>query len=140
MDHLRDSNRITIFILCAVIFIASFMPWGRVTTNIDFPFGGIFEGYNTEITLNAWNSFFNIIGLSIPNWLLSILAIAIGLFLFIDFNPRIRKILALYGTAHSLMFSLIIFFEGTLGIGLILTLLAYVGILFYLRKIEVAKD
>jgi hypothetical protein len=115
------------------------MPWGSVVANLGFgelPFDGFFGRH--EITLNGWNSSLNL-GLSIPNWLLSVIAGAIVVFLFIDFNTKLRKGLAIYGIIHSLLFSIIIISEGTIGIGLILTFLAFTGIMFYLRKVEVSN-
>ncbi|SET00452.1 hypothetical protein [Anaerobranca gottschalkii] len=138
---MNDKNKVTIVILCAVVIIASFMPWGSVVASLgfgEFPFDEFFGRH--EITLNGWNSSFNLWGLSIPNWLLSVIAAAIVLFLFIDFNSKLRKGLAIYGIIHSLLFSIIIIFEGTIGIGLILTFLAFTGIMFYLRKVEVSNS
>jgi hypothetical protein len=151
-------NRFAVMLsIAAVVVLAgAFMPWGKIhgaSVNFPmnmppqgqgFPFGGInpLEGLKVDLTITGWNGNIKLANLSLPNWLVVMAAAGIaGLAwlkaLAIWSGPAaISFALAIYGALHAGFASAVLQFSqgGTVGIGSILTTLAFIGILVVLGQ------
>lgn len=142
---------IALTIVAVVVLIASFMPWGTLRLSVlstldEFsPFGGLnlFDDFSplgdvgVEVKANAWESSLNVIGLQLPNWIVPVVVVvasaltwllATGVF---STPSWVFVVLGLYAVLHTAIMGFeILSHEGSLGIGIILTLLASIYLLF----------
>ena len=131
-----------IIVSAVVVVIASFMPWGSFTSTVSSPFsGGPFGGMSpfgatrVSTAVNAWNGNLKLLGVTIPNWTTVIAALAILTIAILksssglDAKPAASLILAGYGILHSGLFILILLTGGSLGLGSLATLGAFVALL-----------
>src|SRR5262245_63117013 len=68
--------------LCALVFAASFLPWGRVATSLKLPFADDARMSLGQFTVevNAWNSSVGSGSLRLPNWLVPVAALFVAAF------------------------------------------------------------
>lgn len=142
---MKNKYSTNVLILCVVNLVASFMPWGTFQASINLPFGDFnfgefpFGGTQT-ITINAWNSNLTLLGLTIPNWTLVFIAIGIGGLLFTKVTPKVNMLLAAYGVFHSLFLGFMLIANGTVGIGLIITVVSFIAIMIFLILSNTVKE
>lgn len=120
----------------ALVLAAAFMPWGEVATSpeLETPFGEVeFRAIELQATFTAWNSYLPLGDARIPNWLVVVAAVGAVLLSWcraaaVWSSPVVVPLLvAGYGLAHSLYLVgwLIVSDNGRLGIGSVLTLIAF---------------
>jgi hypothetical protein len=134
---------ITATLTAVIIFIAAFMPWGEIDVNIglEAPFGGSpydsFGTMNMGVAFTGWNSHITLVGLKLPNWLVVIAAGAVALmsclssFAVWKIHVTLPVVIAVYGLLHAISVLVILVGseESSVGIGVLVTLLAFIGIL-----------
>jgi hypothetical protein len=144
-------NALPGFVVAAVVvFVASFMPWGSMRGSPSSPFtGGMFPGGNPfgglqmTFTINAWSGHATLLGITVPNWVV-VAAAAIAVIAVLgstrawNADPLINIALAIYGTLHLGLIVFILGSKGSLGIGSILTLICFLGLLFL--SIKAARE
>jgi hypothetical protein len=128
---------------CAVVVVASFLPWGSIPATVNFgdmplPIP-IFN--DVRLTVTAWNGHLTLPGVKLPNWLVVVGAVAIAAFHSLAVSsvwrahPLVSVGLAAYGVLHPLALAVsLLGNKGTIEIGLIATLTAYVAALVILIK------
>jgi hypothetical protein len=135
-------------IATALIIAASFMPWGELRGAIDIqsPFGDDFRFMNDAlnaqfaVTVTAWNGTLTLGGLKLPNWLVVVAAVAVAAFCWLKATgtwpaPRwLSLLLVAYGVLHTLFFTLTVAFNGTAGVGALLTILGFIALLVILLR------
>jgi len=137
---------IGVTIAAVLIFAAAFMPWGDIRSapevqspfGNDFPFGGNpFQGMQMTLTMTAWNGSITAGGLKLPNWLVVLAAASVTVLCWLKatlvWEAPIAAPLAVagYGLLHA-GFALLILMtshQGSPGVGAVLTVLAFIGIL-----------
>ena len=125
--------------LGAVILVASFLPWGKISSTVGIPFIG---GYEHTYILNGWNGFISIFGQNIPNWIVVVMALAIMAITILrrytklQISPIYAILLSLYGTFHCGLIYSVLIQQSTSDIGLILSLGSFVA-LFTMAIVEV---
>ncbi len=136
----------------ALIFLATFLPWGAFSGSPTFTgstggpihdlmgTNGPFGGMRVMFTVTGWKGTLSLGGLTMPNWVpfLASLVLAILTLLYRtesapSFRP-LRFALAAYGIAHAGLFVLIIGAKGQVGPGSLLTLGAFLAILVLLIR------
>ena len=138
---------IGIFLCSTLIVVASFLPWGSFQAAPQLPFsGGPFSDMNplagTQFTvnINGWNGSFNLMGLTIPNWTLVVLAVLIALFAWLRAahvwraQPAASLALAGYGALHSGAVLMALLLNGHMGIGSLLTCVSFVALIVLLIR------
>ena len=127
-----------LFAWCFIIFVAAFMPWGK-SGFIVLPISGA----TLSQIATGWTGHISVIGILIPNWVVVVIAAAIAFIGWLRANsvevkPNLSLWLTLYGLIHTIIFLYsAITFRGTpqLGIGSIITVIAFVVIMLQLRKL-----
>ena len=143
-----------------LVVAASFLTWGTIRyyytwqfmANLEHPglcnriltgedLSGLKIGARLNQTGSAWRAGFDIFGLFIPHWLLTVVAVFLFAFTMIDYfdylliNPSILQALAFYGLIHVVASALGFFSQGAVGWGLILTGLGYlIFLVSFLRR------
>jgi len=129
-----------------IVLIASFMPWGiiryhytsqfmaymehpglcnRILTDDDL--SGMKLGAKLNQTGSVWMAGFDILGLYIPHWIVTVVAVFLFACAIMDYfdyfliNPSIPQILSFYGLTHVVVSALGFFSQGSLRWGLVLT-------------------
>jgi len=125
-------------IAAAVVFVSSFLPWGKVHNGLfdvvadDFTFDiAPFIGWSSTIT--AWNS--HIVFVAMPNWLVVIVAGGVIVCCWLRAKhawrapPSFMLVLASYGLSHSsvALIMLLTYSNASAKVGAYLTVGAYVG-------------
>ena len=140
---MKEKKIVRTALIIFLFFIASFMNWGSFQANPFQEFsnnlGLSFGNMNMTCNLNGWNSNLSIFGVSINNWIVVLLGIAIAIFIILDIksiysaNKTILFVFIIYGIVHITAFGVFLLSKGKLGIGIILTLITYI-FLFILCK------
>ena len=141
----QASRTIGSFLAFASVLVGSFLPWGSITGRTEGanPLGALLgEGLGmrrwNEVTmhLDGWNGTLTALQVEWPNALVPCVGMLLALLLLIDANPSWRAprpvcvVLALYGLAHVAWVAVVLVQgEGTLGVGLLLSGAAFVGML-----------
>jgi hypothetical protein len=148
---MSPSRKFAIGVTVAAVFIfaAAFMPWGQIRGTPDFqmpfgnnfPFGNSpFQGMHLTVTITGWNGNINLWGLVLPNWLVVLAAASLTTFCWLkaeavwDTPSGLLFALAGYGLLHA-GFALLVLMgsgDGSAGVGVFLTALAFIGILVIL--------
>ncbi len=116
----------------AVILVASFLPWGKISSTVGILFIG---GYEHTYILNGWNGFISIFGQNIPNWIVVVMALAIMAITILrrytklQISPIYAILLSLYGTFHCGLIYSVLIQQSTSDIGLILSLGSFFALL-----------
>ena len=160
---MNNKNPIGFLICSGIVFIASFMPWGSFATSTgnmfnsafgsNSPFGNSgFHGSpfgNTQmsISINGWNGNCTLLGVIIPNWILVVIAISISLFAFLkakeiwEAHSSVNVLLSVYGIIHVGTVFLIFLSKGSIGIGSIATIGAFIGfLLLSFKALQATKN
>jgi hypothetical protein len=140
-------------VAAVVVLVASFLPWGEIRSAPQLEFGEFFPPFGMirpgtspfgenpfgemEISINAWNGSITPAGLKLPNWLVVLAAGGVALVGWLSargvWKPHVAVPIGLagYGLAHSgfWFFVLARAETGSPGIGVIVTGLAFVGML-----------
>lgn len=142
---------IGVSIAAVLVFAAAFLPWGEIRAapqlrapfGGDFPFpGGMFEGMQMTLTITGWNGNITLVGLKLPNWLVVLAAGGVTALCWLkassvwDAPPAVSFVVAAYGLLHAgfALVVLILASEGSPGVGVILTGLAFIAILVILAQ------
>jgi len=138
------SRTIGVTVAAVVVFLASFLPWGAFRGTPSLPFSpGFLPAVEMTFTLTGWNGSINVLGVTLPNWLVVVAAAAAASFCWLkDLRlweaPRHSPCVAAgYGLFHAIWtaIALIGSGKGSIGIGLLATLLAFAGmIVAFVRK------
>ena len=143
---------IGVTIASVLVFAAAFMPWGEISAipTINSPFGGSFPfpgnpfpGVNITITVTGWNGSITVGGLSLPNWLVVLAAAGAATLCWLkaasvwDAPSAVPFSLAGYGLLHTgvALITLIGSGKGSVGVGSVLTVLAFIGIIVILVQL-----
>jgi hypothetical protein len=150
---MKNSLPVAFFGWVALVFVASFIPWGAVNAASLNPFGGSltnplggfpFGGTpftNLSINVTAWQSSLKMLGMSLPNWLVVVAATAVAVFAYLratgsaSVSRGVCIAIIVYGIVHAALFAMVIASNGSIGLGLLLTLAALFGMLFSLPKV-----
>lgn len=136
-----------VIIAAAVVVVASFMPW--ITLSQSLPFGNMFPGslpMNLSLpSPTAWNSNVTLLGITVPNWFLVGVAIGAAGTVWMSADSRwaaprwLLLGLPIYGVCHSEFVVLMIMTSNGagLGFGVILTFLAFGGMMYAVVKTPV---
>jgi hypothetical protein len=136
---MKQKLPIGILLWCALVIVASFMTWATVqahpTLSIgSFPLGNMGMNFSMTMTVTAWNGSLTLLQVQTPNWLIVPAAVVVALvaalraFGFKQASPVIEWVLSIFGVLYMIAFVLMIVDGGgTLGIGSILTLIAFIG-------------
>lgn len=132
-----------------IVLVAGFLSWGTVTGPMQSPFGGDLFGQMTiTARIDAWNGSIEPTGVSLPNALVVVAALALVLFAWLRHAgtwraPRgVSLGLAIYALGH-VAFLIVMLAgadEATVGVGALLTAAACVGLLLTAIKEGPAKD
>jgi hypothetical protein len=157
MSPIDKNLVIGVTIAAAVVFAASFMPWGEVrgTPTLNLPFmppgdngPNLFGGVEIVMTITGWNSDLNLTRLKLPNWLVVFAAISVAVLCWLKAKsvwaapPALLFGLAGYGLFHSgyVLVRLLSSDKSSAGVGSFLTVVAFVGMLVALiRHVRTAK-
>ncbi|MFH1037760.1 MAG: hypothetical protein V1789_03710 [PVC group bacterium] len=120
-----------------VVLIASFMPWGSFKSTVRSPFGGGSQFSNIQITstINGWNGSLTLLGITIPNWLVVVVALAVTVMAVcrqlknMNVPPLLSILFSAYGLVHCGVSVSILGTKGTLGIGSLLSLAGFVSLI-----------
>ncbi|HEX5322454.1 MAG TPA: hypothetical protein VFW40_01620 [Capsulimonadaceae bacterium] len=127
---------------CALVFVAAFLPWATVQGSPALSIGGFPMGnmsISMPLTLTGWNGSLTMAHIQFPNWL--VIAAALGIAIVATLRaagyqqaPRaVEWVLAIYGALYMLAFlAFMLNTNATLGIGCILTLVAFIGLIIAL--------
>jgi len=118
-----------------VIFVASFLPWGKIPVRMPFiDITGMRLGPN--VTLNGWIGAIHVLGMTIPNWIVVVIALAtvvitiLRRYTKLQVSPIYAFILSLYGTFHcGLVFSVLLTHGRNNDIGIYLSLGSFLVLL-----------
>lgn len=142
---------IGVSLAAAFIFAAAFMPWGeiRATPEVQSPFGdggpfggGLFGDMQITLTITGWNGNIAPGGLKLPNWLAVLAAACVAAVSWLramevwtapSFVPFT---FAGYGLLHA-GFALVALMgsdQGSVGVGSLLTVVAFVAMLVVLVR------
>jgi hypothetical protein len=142
---------IGVTIAAVLIFAASFMPWGQIqaTPTFNMQFGEnslfadkFFSGVEITMTMTGWNGSITLGGLSIPHWLVVLVSAGVAVLCWLKATsvwvaPQVVFfLLAAYGLVHAgiALIALMASGKGSPGIGLFLTILAFIGMLLILVR------
>jgi len=145
---------IGIFIASAVVLVSAFLPWGSMQASFkialhDTPLAGLperafgnldpFKGI--VVTMTGWNGSLELGGLTLPNWLVVVAALAISAFCALraasvwEVHPIVNILLASYGIFHCVALALVLLSNsGRVNVGLIATLLAFITMAIVLAR------
>jgi hypothetical protein len=130
-----------LLIACGVVVVASFLPWGSVPARFNFgdmkiPFGDFAPFGNMMLTITGWNGHLSLAGLTMPNWVVVVGALAVAAFHGLaaasvwSAHPLVNPAIAAYGLLHVLALAAILLAnKGGINVGLVATLAAYATIL-----------
>jgi hypothetical protein len=142
---------IGVTLAAAVVFVAAFMPWGKINGNTDFlpvfwddsAFGGIpFQNMTVTLTMTGWNGNINLGGLVLVNWLVVLAAAGVTSLAWLktfsawDAPKVVPVALAAYGLFHA-GFAFVMLMsssKSSAGAGSFLTAVAFAGILVILIR------
>ncbi|MEW6747085.1 MAG: hypothetical protein AB1486_30485 [Planctomycetota bacterium] len=145
------NSSIGVSILAALIFGAAFMPWGEIRSKSPFPsplgdafpIEGIrFGDVQMTLTMTGWNGTVSPFDVDLPNWLVVLAAAGITALCWLrassawSVSPIVLLALAAYGLLHA-GFALVMLAasdEGSVGVGSLITAIAFSGILVSLVK------
>ena len=149
----NEKKRRPVAITAAFVMVltGSFLPWGTIRYHYSWQFmaymshpglsnristqedlAGLKQGAKLNQTGSAWKAGFVILGLYVPHWLLTVVALLLfvcaGLnFLgYLSINPTIPQLISFCGLIHVIASALGFFSQGHIGWGLILTGVGYV--------------
>jgi len=137
------SRTIGVTAAAAVVFIASFLPWGTIRGTTPQPFKiDSFPAMELMFSVGGWNSHINVLGLILPNWLVIVVALAVASSCWLkDLGhwqaPRhLPCVLAGFGLFQSIWMAFVLLGSGrgTIGIGLLTTILAFGGMIVALVR------
>jgi hypothetical protein len=121
--------------LCAVVVVASFLPWGFVSHGAQFELGEAIRVDISEPTshVDAWNSYVGGENFRLPNWLVPAIAAVVGLATVMRIVLAARFLvpaLTAWAEIQTLWFAISIARRerNAIGIGLVLTLASLMGI------------
>jgi len=137
---------IGLLVCSAIVLLAAFLPWGSIkNTN---PWGAFrhiapLDTGDINITwrISGWKGALTVLRMELPNWLVVVAAFVIAALAVLQAarvcepRPWISTALAVYGLLHSGATILGLIDTGnTLGVGVLVTLAAFIAILVLLRK------
>ncbi len=78
---MSKANLISLSAACAIVVVASFLPWVTFRTNITFSgnMPGMQEFLDQTMTINAWDGHITLFGLTLPSWMVPIAAASVAL-------------------------------------------------------------
>jgi hypothetical protein len=134
-----------ISVCAALVFAASFMPWGVISGAPKLPamfgqanpFGEVFGGLQLAVTVTAWNGSINLGNLSLPNWLVVFAAACLTAIAWLraleiwTIPAFVPFALAGYGLFHAGFFlvTLMSASGSSAGVGSFLTVVTFIGLL-----------
>jgi len=134
---------INVTVAAAVVFVASFLPWGTFRGAPAFPFGNSpLAGMELSVTSSAWNGSISAPGLGLPNWLVVVAALAVAATAWLKATAAwvppaaLPMALAAYGFLHASWWIVAVGVAGkaSVGVGSLLTGLAFTGMLVALVR------
>lgn len=132
---------LTLFAWCFVIFVAAFLPWGSVGF---FPFP-LLGSQGFSVTVTGWTGGINVLGMLIPSWILVVIAASLAFIGYlrtrsVPLNPSLPHWLMVYGIFHTALFiAYTLLGRGgpNMGIGSLVTLVAFISLFRAHKKAEV---
>jgi len=129
-----------IILFSVLIFIASFLSWGtfRFTPppeGTPAQLASLMNEMQKALSINGWQGHLTVLGLTIPNWMVVVSGVGVGILALLRFAeiwdvPRGLLIaMSVLGIAHSGVFSFIMLTKATIGIGSLLTFACFIGLL-----------
>jgi hypothetical protein len=131
-------------IVCVVIvFFASFISWGSLKSDLEWPLSISVQGIDpldilqlrATININGWNGSLTTLGVTSPNSMVGIAALIILILTImrtsfdIKSPPIVGVLLSLYGVIHCGLLIAILGTQGNIGIGVLITLGAFIALL-----------
>jgi len=122
-----------------LIVAGTFMSWG-VVRNVPMTahFPGVDEAIpfgNMTLTLNGFQGTVGLLGVDLPNWMVLVASVGVMLVCWIaSFSstpsvPKLAYVFAGYGATHLAVLLVMLASRGSIGVGLVLTVAAFVAVL-----------
>lgn len=136
---MRQANAAGIGMLCVLVFVAAFMAWGsfRAVPNLGAPLPDGVTPPEMTFDITGWNGHLDLFGLRLPNWLVVVAALAVGVMGWLRTSGTaeppsgLAVTLCAYCALHSLIMNAILALgrQGAVGVGGVITTLASIGML-----------
>ncbi len=145
---MKTGHLIALTAACAVVLFGSLMSW--VTFKAQLPLGingeqaellrQAMDAVREELTINGWSGHLTLFGLTLPNWLVPVTAIAATGTAWAratdtwDTSPKVSVVLSAYGVAHLGILVVVLLAnpgQTNIGLGTVVSLLGALGALVF---------